>query len=229
MSIMEGIAIGVGVSVAAAVSISIVKNIFGNSDFRSALKYFNDRSNELPKRAEAYLKAIEIVLDDSIPFASKYNRKIVVYLNSSLISAISKIYEDSKDPAERHNKSKTIVGVMLQDKLRKSTKSQLILITCLALNFILSSLSLVNFSYVLLSLVSILMLCIHLDQKLIDYRVRNGWYGKNEFEAKEIINFIISHSNKDDFNDSGGLKRVIPLPEVEAEKEGSELAGGATA
>lgn len=115
---------------------------------------------------------------------------------------------------------------MLQEKLKKSMKSQIVLIICFVLNFVLSALSVVSFSYILFILISVMILAIHLDQKLIDHRVRKGWYGKNEFEAKEIINFIVSHANKDDFNDSGGLKRVIPLPEAETERQSSGIVGG---
>jgi len=226
--IIENIAIGIGASVLAGVALSKVKDILGNEDFKSALKHYNDRSNQLPKRAGAYLKAIEIVLDDTIPF-TKHNKKILIYLNSSLVSAISKIYEDLNDSSIEQKKSKTIVGVMLQEKLKNAMKSQIILITCFALNLILSALSVVNFSYILCIFISVMILAIHVDQKLIDHRVRKGWYGKNEFEAKEIINFIVSHANKDDFNDSGGLKRVIPLPEAETEKQGSGILGGVVA
>ena len=225
MNIIESIAIGVGVSVIAGVALSKAKDILGNEDLRSALKYFSDSSNQLPKRAEAYLKVIEIVLDDTIPFA-KHNKKILIYLNSSLLSAISKIHEDLNDSSNEQKKSKTIVGVMLQEKLKKSMKSQIVLIICFVLNFVLSALSVVSFSYILFILISVMILAIHLDQKLIDHRVRKGWYGKNEFEAKEIINFIVSHANKDDFNDSGGLKRVIPLPEAETERQSSGIVGG---
>lgn len=227
MSIAESIAIGVGASVLTGVVISKAKDIFGNEDFKSALKYSFDTSNELPKRAKAYFKAIDVILDDTTPF-SKHNKRVFIYLNSSLVSAISKIHEDIRKSSPDQKKSKTIVGIMLQDKLKRSSKSQIVLILCLVLNLILSSLSIVSFSHFLLVLVSLCILAIHVDQKLIDYRVMKGWYGKNKFEANEIINFIISHANKDDFNDSGGLKRVIPLPEVEAEKEKSGVPGGAT-
>lgn len=218
MSIGESLAIGVGTSVLAGVIFSKAKDVWGNENFKSALKHFNDSSNELPKRAEAYFKAIEIILDDTIPLA-KHNKRMLIYLNSSLVSAISKIYEEVKETSQEKKKSKTIVGVMLQEKMAKSTSAQIILITSFSVNLILSMIGIAPFSNFLLVLSSLLILAIHVDQKLIDYRIKNGWYGRNEFEAKEIIKFIIYHSNKNDFNDSGGLKRVIPIPEISAETE----------
>jgi hypothetical protein len=72
-------------------------------------------------------------------------------------------------------------------------------------------------------------MAIHVDHKLIEHRIRNGWYGGNEFESLEIIDFILSHSNKDDFNDSGALKRVIPLPNSTEVKSRDTVIGGAKA
>lgn len=218
---VETIAIGIGAAIFASVIYSKVNVILKNNDFKSAIKYFFDRTNSLPKRAESYFKAIEIVFDEALPF-SKYNKKVIIYLNSSLISAITLIHSELNNTKAENRESNTIVGMMLGEKVKKSSRAQISLIACLLLHFLLVLFSVVNFSSFLFSAVSIGILLLHVDQKLISYRVKKGWYGKNEFEAKEIIDFILSHSNKDDFNDSGGLKRVIPLPEVETEKEKSD-------
>jgi hypothetical protein len=219
---VETIVIGIGSSIFASVIYSKANEILKNKDFKLAIKYFFDRSNSLPKRAEAYFKTIEIVLDETMPF-SKYNKKIVIYLNSNLISAITKIHSKLNDVRPEEKKANTIVGMMLGEKVKKASKAQISLIACLLLHFILVLFSVVNFSSFLFVVISVGILFIHIDQKLVDYRIRKGWYGKNEFEAKEIINFVLSHSNKDDFNDSGGLKRIIPLPEIETKKEASDL------
>lgn len=211
-----------------AVVIFVIKSIWDNENFRSALEAFFDSSIERLPSAEAYFKAIQLILDD-ITFLSRNNKRIVLYLNFGLVSAMSKIVEEIKGASSEEKKATTIVGVMLQDRLKKSTIAQSILILSLAINFILSLLFAINFSNFLFIFVAVSIFSIQLDQKLIDYRVRKGWYGKNEFEAKEIINFIVSHANKDDFNDDGGLKKVIPLPEIEFEKEKFRSTEGVTA
>jgi hypothetical protein len=221
---VENIAIGTGTSIFAYVAYSKLSNILRNKDFKSAVKYCFNQSNSLPKRAEAFFITIGIVIDKPLPF-SKYNKKTVIYLNSSLISAITKIHSKLNDVLPEEKKSNTIVGMMLGEKLKKASKAQISLIACLLLHFNLVFLSVVTFSSFLFVVISVGILSIHMDQKLVNYRIRKGWYGKNEFEAKEIINFILSHSNKDSFNDSGGLKRTIPLPEIETEKEMLDLQG----
>lgn len=224
MSIMENIGIGVAGASLVLVAMSMIKNTLRNEDFRSAFKHFMDPSTKLTERAKSYARVIEIVLDDTMPLG-KYNKKTIILINSALISAISTLYKESEGESDEKRKSNTIVGVMLLERLKKSTKLQFILVLCLILNVLISLIPAIEFSYFLLALVSVMLLSIHADQQLIRYRIRKGWYGTNEFEAKEIINFIISHSNKDDFNDSGGLKRVIPLPEADAEKEKNKSNG----
>ena len=226
MSIWESIGMAVSVTSFILVTFSMVKNNFINEDFKLAMKHLFDSSNKISKRAVSYVKVIEIVADDVVPFW-KYNKKVFVHLNSSLISAISTLDAEFQEASAEKRKANSVVGVMLLDRLKRSTKIQINLILCLAVNFLLSLLPAIDFSYFLLTLVSLLILAIHADQKLIDYRVKRGWYGKNEFEAREIINFIVSHSNKDDFNGSGGLKKIIPLPEIEAEKNEPSPIGGA--
>jgi amino acid permease len=227
MTITETLAIIVSALSLAIVVLSMLKNYFGNEDFRSAFKNYLDPSTKLTARAKACGKIIEIVLVDTMPLG-KYHRKVILLMNSALITSVSALYRESDDSSEEKKRSNTIAGVMLLERLKKSTKLQIILILCIVLNLLVSFLPTIDFSYFLLAVASLLLLCIHADQQLIEYRIKKGWYGKNEYETKEIINFIISHSNKNDFNDSGGLKRVIPLPEVDSEPEKVSEFGGAT-
>jgi hypothetical protein len=227
MSIMESIGIFVGGASLVLVALSMARNSLTNEDFKSAWKHVFDSSKSISELSKSYTKVIEIVLEDTMPFA-KYNKRVVLLINSSLISAISTVSKKGEGESVETRRSNTVVGVMLLERLKKSTKIQLTLIVCLIVNFALSLLPGIEFSNFLFALVSSLIFAIHLDQNLIEYRIKKGWYGTNEFEAKEIINFIISHSNKDDFNDSGGLKRVIPLPDVEAENEKAKRFDGAT-
>lgn len=223
MSILEVILVGLSVFSVFGVVVLKLYDIFGREDLKSYFKYLKDESSPFPERAKVYFNIVEIILDD-MGVVSKRQKKMVVLLNSSLLSAILRVYENSNDSKKKYGNSETIVGLMLQERLKNSTKLYVVLFGCLFLYLILNLVSVVDFSYILFSLFSFMILLTHVDGKLIDRRVRKGWYGKNEFEAREIIDFIISHSSTDDFNDSGGLKRVIPLPEVEPKKRDSSTS-----
>lgn len=131
-------------------------------------------------------------------------------------------------PQKKKN-AKTVVGLMLGEKAERSSKSQLSLLIALCISFAFSYYLDTSINSITILVISILFLGIQIDQKLIEYRVKNGWYGKNEFETREIIKFIISHANKDDFNDSGGLKKLIPEPELNKNEDVKVVSGGVIA
>ncbi len=197
---------------------SVFNDIKNNKDFESAIKHFYNKANPLSKKGENYLNSIEIVINGTFPFF-KINKWLFIYLHFTSISVITTLFFEPNNKHPENQTSNTIVGMMLLEKINKALNIQVFLLSCLSFHILLVCFSVVNFSSFLLAIILIGIFSIHIDQKLINYRIQKGWYGKNEFEAKEIINYIISHSNKDDFNDSGGLKKVIPLPKIEENKE----------
>jgi hypothetical protein len=64
---------------------------------------------------------------------------------------------------------------------------------------------------------------------LVQYRVRKGFYGRTEAEAREILQFVLDHTKDTDFTDGGKPKKVISpqdLEEIQARVQGV-LAGSA--
>ncbi|HCE3202152.1 TPA: hypothetical protein ACX3CW_002261 [Vibrio parahaemolyticus] len=113
-------------------------------------------------------------------------------------------------------KSNTIVGLMLEKKLTDSNTNTRRLLLVIAAYLIFVGVDIITFNQFVLIIPSLLLAALYLDQYLIVYRVRKGWYGRNEYEAREIIAYVISHADKDDFNDEGGLKKLMDSPEREA-------------
>lgn len=174
---------------------------------------------------KAYLKAVDKIIDATLPRKWPY-RGIILKMNSSLLSSISIVAEEIITASNEAKKSKTVVGLMLGEKVKNSTKAQLFLILAFIINLSLYLFFELQLSRFALFIVSLGILGIHIDHKMIEYRVKHGLYGTNAFESRELINFMIAHSNKDDFNDSGGLKKIIPIPEVQEEKEQEFIIGG---
>ena len=59
----------------------------------------------------------------------------------------------------------------------------------------------------------LLILSVARDQ-LLAFRIRKGYYGKTEYEAREIIGFILKHSKRIDFTDGGNLKEIISKDDI---------------
>ncbi len=49
----------------------------------------------------------------------------------------------------------------------------------------------------------------------LEHRIVKGWYGNNEREAREIIEFIIKESSNIDFKDGGELKKILNDEDLE--------------
>lgn len=133
---------------------------------------------------------------------------IIILTTYSKISKMD-IRELSENNIKKQYPKLSVVGIFLQEGVNKST----FLIQVLAG----SSLVYAAFSYkhtgqpsliVLTSPIVILILII-LRDRITEYRVRNGFYGSNEYEAREIIKFIISNSKNIDFTDGGKAKKII--------------------
>lgn len=178
-------------------------------------------------KAEKYLEAIDVVMEFTFPKANKAYKTYSVLLNFKLYSALVPFVIEMlrADPASRQ--AKTVVGIMIGEKIRQASKAQLWLILAMALSLISDIWLQLGTGAWGVMVCGVSLFAIQIDQKLLEYRVKQGLYGSNAFETLEIINFIISHSNKDDFDDQGGLKRIIPEPEFLNENTKVPVLGGA--
>ena len=202
--------------------------VFLISFIKDVLKYYGFRkhlANRIKGDLREFDKIVFKVVESSIPYNSlvKY---LIKKFNFSLMTSISIMAEDIINAPEKFKKSKTVVGLMLGEKLKNSSKAQLFFMVTIFVDLIISKILDFEFSGFVMFVSIIGILGIHIDHKLIENRIRKGVYGTNYFESKELIEFISAHSNKDDFNDSGGLKKIIPTPEIAKEKESEYIVGG---
>jgi hypothetical protein len=68
-------------------------------------------------------------------------------------------------------------------------------------------------------IVGFLLVALYINQKALTYRIRKGVYGTNAYEARELIAYIISNSDKEDFFDGDDPKRLLLPPEQDARTE----------
>lgn len=223
MSLAYSIAAGIGGSIIAALVYDTAKNIVKNKDLQLAIKELV-RSTKTPsskKVITAYLKVTEALLITTLP-SNLMHKKLTLYMNASLISSVSVISKKISEYSNERKKSSTIVGMMLSDKIKSSSRIQIILISSLVIHVIVALLSSIDINGFIILIISLALLALHVDHKLIEYRIKKGFYGRNEYEAKEIINYIISHADKNDFNDGNGRKKLIPDPEIDLQENTSK-------
>lgn len=113
----------------------------------------------------------------------------------------------------------TIVEFLGASKLKRiRTASFIVLLTGVV--YVTLSLRLsYDLSIGFLAIIGLLLLALVVNQWALTHRIGQGIYGNNEYEAREIITYILSNSDKEDFSDGGDSRRLmLPLKkEVPAE------------
>ncbi|OXS20699.1 hypothetical protein PSH61_01475 [Pseudomonas rhodesiae] len=200
---------GAGLSIVAAVISFFIS--MKDSELRDALLSILKARN-VSGVAKAYLKILEYILDVEGFSKLRIVRAVTIILNSSLALSIARVSEQAASGKDDARKSRTIVGLMLGEKIKQSTKIQGVLFLVLLVNAFSAFVNDSEMNSFVILVVFIGLSAVFVDHKLIEYRINNGWYGKNEFESREIIRFVLAHADKDDFNDRGGLKKIVPEP-----------------
>ncbi|MFA6899068.1 MAG: hypothetical protein WC256_02540 [Desulfurivibrionaceae bacterium] len=200
------------------------KIILNDSDFKNV--------NNVKKAYEIYLdkdlKELKIkikntfheeilfdYLNNTIEIKRDKTRKL--FFNSGLISSLIQSYLSSTD--KKSIDRNTIVGIMLGKKIDKYTKSFTCLFSGLGVHLLLVVLKMQQLSLPMVGILFLFIGALSLNQKMLEYRIKRGYYGTNGYEVKEIVQFIQSHSDKSDFIDKNGIKKLLPAPEEKIETE----------
>lgn len=106
------------------------------------------------------------------------------------------------------NKS-TVVGMLVNEKIKKDAKSYLYLTLVLILHIALAALGVMEQSAYFMAFILVMISALMINQKVLEYRIRVGLYGTTQYEAREIIKYAEDHSNPDDFNDGEKRRKVF--------------------
>lgn len=148
------------------------------------------------------IDAIGLSLIDTLP-------RYMLIFSAGLLTSFVEIALKAISRSEIDNS--TIIGIMISNKIRSDTKSYAILLSALVANIALSIATQSSLNFLVMLFIVAMMGCLHVNQKVLEYRVRQGLYGGNEYEAREILQFVLSHADKADFIDSNGkAKKLLP-------------------
>jgi len=152
----------------------------------------------------------------SLSKKSRIYKRAWVFLNSGLVNTVldTTIENGSVNEIDKS----TVIGMLLGDRVEKDTKSYIFLAFAFLASFLFPLASNVDINFWVVGAVLLMFSLLTLNHKIIEYRVSKGYYGSNEYEVREIISYIETHSDPDDF-DSTGKKKVFQteLPEEKVE------------
>lgn len=100
---------------------------------------------------------------------------------------------------------KSISDILIDKYLKRNDNVMIVMLIYVTIIYNLNFFTNINLESIVFLLLTILIWFILIDQILLIYRNKKGYYGTNYDEAMELICFIKQSSN-DDFNTSNGIK-----------------------
>jgi hypothetical protein len=151
-------------------------------------------------------------LDSDLAIISAYTLNAMGYLLQSRRSE-NRIYP-------------TIIGLFIEEQSKHNSIAYfaLIISSIIYIGFSLIYGLEVNIGIILIFVFFLLIL--HVNESILAFRIMRGFYGTNEYEAREILQFITSHAGTSNFRTGQGLKDIFPVLAPE-EAHGPESVPGA--
>jgi hypothetical protein len=110
----------------------------------------------------------------------------------------------------------TVVSLLMRQRTKANSIAYMLLSSAVVIYLVFSFVFGVEPKTGTILFIVFLMLSLNINWKVSDYRIKHGFYGTNEYEAREILNFITSHADKSSFTTGKGLKDVLSAPMEEA-------------
>lgn len=159
-------------------------------------------------------ETVEIILKAAILSSNKLAVQILISANAGLYKTmllrLFNANKNNKGAKEANAFNLTIAEMLFTTKAKHSLYAYAFIATTAILHFTWAALTSQDINHGLLLFLAIAFALIHLNQKILEFRIGRGFYGKNEYEAREMVLFLMSHADKTDFTDSDGLKKLFP-------------------
>lgn len=135
--------------------------------------------------------------------------------NEDSISAVKGTTDDKQSDTSSYNARArlAVVELLAEYKSKRNLISAILLLGSALVYISLSNRLGYEVSTGILSIVCLLLLVLLINHKALDYRIRQGLYGTNEYEARELIHYILRNSDKEIFYDGGGQRQLFRQPE----------------
>lgn len=135
------------------------------------------------------------------------NNNVRLALNSGLMSSLLQNVLSATDRSAINQS--TIVGMLVGKKMRQDTRSYVFLFSGIFLHVVLSLFDVVQINPWLIGFLMFMVGALAVNQKVMEYRIKYGLYGSTPYETREILKFIDEHTEKDDFGDGDGKRKIF--------------------
>lgn len=142
---------------------------------------------------------------------------LITFFSAVLLSKITeKILKFPSSSGRKQNSVNiTVVGILIGRKAKQLSGAYAILTLAMTSYILFSFWANRETNAAVLFVISAFFLVVFINEKSLGYRIKHGLYGSNEYEAREILTFILNHADKTDFTSGSGLRNIIPAPEAD--------------
>ena len=124
-----------------------------------------------------------------------------------------------KIASKESKKSQSIVSIMIDSRAKGVQKAFIFLAITLLGQLVFTYFTKSEISSWFILFLLFLACALYLNQTILEYRVKKGLYGANDYEAREIVEFIFANAEHVDFSSGDGAKRIFPEPEKETQEK----------
>lgn len=185
-------------------------------DYLKLKEYLNEAAKEFPNIKNFAVGILRGIIDHEInKQINKRNDLVFTVTNAGIVRAVVRktiIHKENSVDREQKDFNLTIAGMLFGAKAKQAMTGYLFIGAAAIIHILYAKLGTQNISSGLLLFLSLCFALIHINQKILEFRIERGLYGKNEYEAREMISYLLNHSDKSDFSDGDSLKKLFPKP-----------------
>ncbi|MGX9161924.1 hypothetical protein [Priestia megaterium] len=141
------------------------------------------------------------------------------------------IMEEQTVKIKGNIESLVLTSLIVKHTSKSNTYAYLYFTGSLVVYLLLTYLGILEKGILVPSILIIFMLIVFIRQQILVYRIKQGKYGSNKYEIREILTFILDETNKHYFNNNGGNPIVVNditaqnLNEIKSSIEGFNFGG----
>lgn len=119
----------------------------------------------------------------------------------------------------------TIISIFIQQQSKNNSIAYCVLFLAVIIHIVFVFLLELEINIGVITAVLFLVLTLYINEAVLIYRINHGLYGTNEYEVREILNFIMNHADPSNFTTGQGLKDLLPPPIPEEAHRPERLPG----
>lgn len=155
---------------------------------------------------------------------NEFNNRLIQYLSGILLGVFSSLmasyyktlFKRYRNESKKEYPKLSILSIYRNISSQKLFLTQISVGISIVIYVLVSNLLNLNISLYIVLIPFSYVILVTFYEYLVSYRIKRGFYLTNEWETRNLVDFILSNANSIDFNDPGGKrKQILSNQEIE--------------